>query len=223
MSDASVPAQCYYRGSYVNTEELLARIIYREIGDSGYEAQKAQGVCAYTMLKYYNYYVTDKTYVHVGAAASSYAAVPDSAKRAAAEVLGEYMIMAGDLSREPALAEYHDMCAGHTLNAIDAWGGGDFPLGVPSPFEAGHRDFITYYTCSSAEMRTRILNWDPTCQLSANPAEWIEILSHDGSLDASRGYVTSIRVGDKTLNGIGRFNRKILNLKSACFTVVYTP
>ncbi|MBQ6022175.1 MAG: hypothetical protein IJL25_04530 [Clostridia bacterium] len=223
VQDASVPAQCYYRGSYVNTEELLARIIYSEIGDSGLEAQKAQGVCAYTMLKYYNFYVTDNTYFHVGSAASSYAACPDSAKIAAAQVLGEYMIMAGDASREPALAEYHDMCAGHTLNAIDAWGGGDFPLGVPSPFEACHPDFITYYTCSSAEMRSLILDWDPTCQLSADPAEWIEILSHDGSLDENRGYVTSMRIGNKTLNGIGRFNTRILDLKTSCFTVVYTP
>ncbi len=224
VQDAAMPAVSYYRGSYVNTEELLARIIYMEIGDeSPYEAQKAQGVTAYTMLKYYNFYVTDSTYFHVGAASSSYAACPETVRRAAHEVVGQYMIMAGDPNREPALAEYHDMCAGHTLNAIDAWGGGTFPLGVPSPFEACHPDFITFYSCSSAEMRDRILRWDPTVQLSANPAEWIEILSHDASLDENRGYVTSLRIGNKTLDGIGRFNTRILDLKTSCFTVVYTP
>ncbi len=218
------PSVSYYRGSWVNTQELLARIIQMEIGDgSPYEAQKAQGVAAFTMLKYYHFYVTDETYVHVGAAKADYASCAEGVKRAAAEVVGQYLIMAGDETKSPALAEYHDMCAGHTLNAWDAWGGGSFPVSVPSPFDGSAPGFITAYSCTVDDMRRRILAWDPTVRLSQDPADWIEILSHDASLDATRGYVTEIRLGNKTLKGIGKFNAKILSLKSACFTVFYTP
>ena len=59
-------------------------------------------------------------------------------------------------------------------------------------------------------------------KLSDDPAEWLEILAHDGSIDKNRGYVTKLRVGDKVFEGIGNI-QSIVDISTGCFTIVYTP
>ncbi len=239
VKDDSYPATVgYYNGNYgkeydTDTEKLVARIVDQEIGGSSpLEAQKAQAIAVYTLLKYFDFNVDRYYYVgSVRYSQSNYERCTESAKRAARETFGQYLAMQGDPDQKAVLAAYFDCCAGRTLSAKEAWGGGDFPVSVSSPFEASTVSYFAHqWTCTSAQMRERILRWDPTVQLSDDPAEWFEILQHDGSLDADRGYVTKLRVGDKTLTGIGMLNRKnkatgwdLLSLRSYCFTVAYTP
>ena len=232
IKDDDYPATVkYYNGNKgkeydTDTEKLVARIIDQEIGGSSpLEALKTQAIAVYTLLKYFNFNVTNYYYVgSVRYGESNYERCTESAKRAAKETFGHYLAMQGDPDQKPVLAAYFDCCAGRTLSAKEAWGGGDYPVSVSSPFEAStYAGFVHQWTCSSAELRRRILAWDSSVVLSDDPAEWVEILLHDGSLDADRGYVMEIRLGDKTLTGIGKFNSKIASLRSYCFTVAYTP
>ncbi len=229
VTDYDYPETVYYPSTstssagYYDTEQLLARIIYMEIGDeSPYEAQKAQGIAVLSLLKYFNFNV--RNYYQVGLPSyTGYSNLPSIVKKAAAEVMGKYLAMENDGSNEAIQAAYFDMSAGRTLSAEEGWFWGEYPVSVPSPFEMNNRNFITTYTCSSATMREYIMDWDSGVVLSSDPADWLEILSHDGCIDENRGYVTSIRIGNKVLNGISQFNYKVLDLKTAAFTIVYTP
>ena len=224
VKDTAVPDTIYYCGSTYDTFYALTHMVSAEIGGDytqSPESLKAQAVAIYTLLKYYKFNVTGKWDVAVMSSSSD--KISDKLRTAVEQVYGEYLVLENDPNKKAVLSVYGDMCAGRTLSCREAWGGGDFPVSVPSPFEAMNSDFIGYKTLTVSEMRDKILDWDSSIQLSSNPAEWIRILSHDASLDANRGYVTSIRVGNRTLNGIGAFSDKITYLRSPCFTVTYTP
>ncbi|MBQ6023670.1 MAG: hypothetical protein IJL25_12160 [Clostridia bacterium] len=227
--DPDYPDTVYYPDTYntyagyFDTEELLARIIYMEIGNESPEAaQKAQGVAVLSLLKYFDFNV--RNYYQVGLPSyTGYARLPENVKKAAHEILGEYLVMENDPSKEAVLAAYFDMSAGRTLSAKEGWGGADYPVSVASPWEMNHPRFITTYTCSSEEMREYIMDWDSSVKLSDDPADWLEIVSHDGCIDKDRGYVTEIRIGNKYLKGVAAFNYQVIDLKTPAFRVVYTP
>ena len=67
------------------------------------------------------------------------------------------------------------------------------------------------------------MDWDSSVKLSDDPADWLEIVSHDGCIDKDRGYVTEIRIGNKYLKGVAAFNYQVIDLKTPAFRVVYTP
>lgn len=218
---ADYPASTYYAGEYINTEELLARIVYQEIGGSSpAEALKAQAVAVFTLLISYDFHVN--TRYTVGYAVDSYSRCSETLRAAVREVIGQYVIMEGDGKKEPVLTVYGAMAAGRTLGCAEVWGG-DYPVSVDCMFEASRPEFIATTVVSVSEMRADILAWDASVVLPADPAQWLVITSHDASLDADRGYVKEMRIGNKTLSGIGAFSSRIMYLRSPCFTVTYTP
>ena len=77
---------------------------------------------------------------------------------------------------------------------------------------------------SAADMKKYILNYNEDIKLDDDPANWLEIISHDGARSENCGYVIKIRVGDKTVSG-NNFRAKVLKYKirSHCFTVEYVP
>ena len=220
--DKDYPETTMYAGSEVNTEELVARITSMEIGGIATEenALKAQAVAVFTLLKKYNFKVENRS--SVGIASSSYDNCSEMLKNAVKDVMGEYVVMLGDPSLTPVLTVYSASCAGSTVGAYDAWRGDNFPVSVASPFDSYYSSFITYVTRSSEEMKERILAWNPETSLSDNPADWLEIISHNASIDSERGYVTELRIGDKSLKGIGAID-KLVKLRSGCYTIIYTP
>ena len=218
---ANYPASTYYAGEYIDTEELLARIVYQEIGGSSpAEALKAQAVAVFTLLISYDFHVDTK--YTVGYAIEDYSRCSETLRAAVHEVIGQYVVMAGDSKKEPVLTVYGAMAAGRTLNCSEVWGG-DFPVSVNCMFEASRPEFIATTTVTAEKMRSLILEWDSSVTLSSDPAQWLVITSHDASLDADRGYVKEMRIGDKTLSGISAFGNQIMYLRSPCFTVTYTP
>ncbi len=71
-------------------------------------------------------------------------------------------------------------------------------------------------------IRQKILAYNSGIVLDADPANWISILEHNAAIDANRGYVKSVRVGNIMLNGVGKFSSALgLRLRSDCFTVAY--
>lgn len=221
--DAEIPETTYYSGKEYDTEELVDRIVYMEIAGitDNPEALKAQAVAVYTLLKRNNFHIEDRS--SVGIAAASLAHASENLYASVREVLGEYRYLSGDPTFAPVSTVYSAMCAGRTLTAAEAWGGGNFPhTGVYSLFESSQPNFITYYTCSAETMKNMIMGYDSSIVLSEDPADWLEIVSHNASISPEIGYVTEIRVGDRTYRGIRAFNSRILNLKTGCFTIVYT-
>lgn len=212
----------------VSTEQLVARIVQMEIGGitNDEQALKAIAVAVYTNLKRLDYRVNIK--YTVGYAVSSYESCSTAVKKAAHDVLGQYITVAGDSEKKPIEAVYSALCAGHSASSESVWGGSlSYLQPVNCCFEMQISSFISTATISSAELREKILAYDETTVLSENPAEWLEILSHSVSVDENRGYVNKIRVGDKTLTGYGEFYCSILGgtqfMRSHCFTVQYTP
>ena len=224
ITNSSYPSTTYYAGSWVDTYELVTRIVKQEIGGASVhpEALKAQAVAVITLLEYFDYHVSVKS--NVGYAVSSFSGCSDTIKNAVREVMGQYLIRAGDEKKEPVLTVYGAMVAGRTLSAKEVWGYADFPVSVSSPFDASAPGFASVKTYTVSEMRSKISSYLGGVNLSADPADWIEILEHDAALDEDRGYVTKVRVGDRVITGLnGLTNTLYLSLRSPCYTVTYTP
>lgn len=221
--DSQTPEKVVYGGAEYGLIEYLCKTSKREIGNGApKEAIKAQIVAVYTYAKTYNFNVAAS--LHAFDATWEY---KDTATyKACLEVLGmsseedtpkaKYV----DYNGQPAFTCYFAQSAGKTASASNAWGGnyGYLSGGVSSP-EAVRKETVEI---SAEELRAMILAYDPTIQLSDNPEEWLEIVSHDGAYSKNIGYISSIRVGNKTMRG-NRFRDGVTGyrLLSHCFTVEY--
>ncbi len=211
-----------------DTEEIMVRMVYQEIygvtKQGKYkEALKAMTLCIFTNLMSFDFDVESRWDVGV-AYEGEYESIPENLKILVKEVLGQYITVKG--KSEPILAVYSGLAAGYTASAESVWG---YPYSylvpVKSHFDMENPIFIKQFTYTSAELKELILGYDPSIVLSEKPSEWLEILSHTASMDAERGYVTKIRVGDKVLSGYNQFQFNLMKNKfvSSCFTVTYTP
>lgn len=210
------------------TEELLARIVYQEIyGVTGngknVEALKAQTICIFTNLAYYDFYISSRWNVGI-ASSRTYEELPEILKTVVKEVVGMYITVKGE--DKPVQAVYGASAAGMTASAESIWGyQSSYLMPVPSPFDMKRSNFITTYTCTVDEMRKMIADYDSSIVLSDDPSEWLRITEHTGSIDERRGYVTRIKVGNKELKGYNQFHMDLMGnvLRSSCFTITYTP
>ena len=211
-----------------DTEELMVRMVYQEIygvtKQGKYkEALKAMTLCIFTNLMSFDFDVESRWDVGV-AYEGDYETIPENLKSLVKEVLGQYITVEGD--NKPILAVYSGLAAGYTASAESVWG---YPYSylvpVKSHFDMENPIFIKQFTYTSDELKTLIHGFDSGITLSDDPSEWLEILSHTASMDADRGYVTKIRVGDRVLSGYNQFQFNLMKNKfvSSCFTVTYTP
>lgn len=209
--DPDYKSTTYYCGSYISTQQLVARITYGEIyGITNYgeyiEACKAQAVAVYTLLKYYNFNVTNASNVGY-AGAATYDNVPENLKNAVKDIIGYYMYETSDESKKPILSVFSAAAGGKTCACQDIWGGYlPYLTPVDSSYDlnATIGDYLVAqntYEISKESMRNRILNYDSSVILSDDPSEWIEILEHSASIDSQRGYVTKVRIGNKYFTG----------------------
>ena len=241
VTDYSYPSTTYYDGDTYNTEELLARIVYQEmfgITDdnvpAGAEALKAQTVAVFSLMKYYNFRVPSSDLYNVGIATSmSYYSLPSALQNLVHEVIGEYMAVSTDASSRPIEAAYCAMAGGRTVSAKDLWGSEiSYLQSVSSPYEMSVKDWAYTFYFSKDQLRRIIMAYDSSIVLPADPSQWLEIVSHTASIDANRGYVKQIRVGNKTLDGFYDFCSDMMGdyfystnyfCATTCFYVTYTP
>lgn len=219
-TDNSFPETTMYCGKEINTKELVARITAQEIGGitNNLQALKAQAVAIFTLLEKNKFSVSAAYTVGYAKASIDYCSA--NAVRAANETAGQYLCTS---QNTPANTVYSASCAGRTLSSKEAGWGGNFPVSVESPFEAATKDFIQIYTFTEAEIKEKILAYDESILLPQNPAEWIQIVEHNASLDENRGYVTDVLVGDIMLSGERKLSYALnLGLRSGCYTVTYT-
>ncbi|MGN0634788.1 MAG: SpoIID/LytB domain-containing protein [Acutalibacteraceae bacterium] len=200
LTKETAPATIQYNGKELNTKDFIIRAVQQEIG--GYakttdtEALKAQAVAAYSYMKAKNYKLTSNDMAYSTVSDSQLSAL---VKDAVSATLGEYLTYNG----KAILAQFYASSAGKTTSAESVWGNS-------YPYLAGGVESIetvsqTTVTISAADFKEVINKYNAAhstnpITLSGDPSGWLEILSHDGAR-GDVGYVTSIRVGDKTMNG----------------------
>lgn len=208
----------------VPTSELLARMVQQEIGGitTDPEALKAQAVAIYSNLKRYDYNVTQKYYVAY--AVSSYSKCSEAVKSACAAVAGQYLTYNGSVIN----AVYSALTAGSTCESQSVWGGSlPYLSAVKTTYDLTVPSLIKTKTFTADELRAMINAYDPKIVLPEDKSQWIRILSTDGCIDGTRGYVTQLLVGDRVFTGSQVYNRFFCSLmgyslRSHAFTVVYT-
>ncbi|MBR5562473.1 MAG: hypothetical protein IKW12_04905 [Clostridia bacterium] len=229
-TDSATPLTVKYGGKDIPIVEYLCRTTYREIGDGApLEALKAQAVTAYTFAKFYDFDVESSKHAY----STSYEYAGTNIHKAVLAVLGmssdigvpkaKYV----DYNGSAAFTCYFATAAGKTASSASVWGGNGYPYldgGAVSPETVK----VSEETITADEMKKLILSYakdnDIEITLSENPAEWLEIVSHDSSMNANTGYVTTMRVGNKEVRG-NTFRCYVLDFKidSHCFTFEYIP
>lgn len=230
-TDSSTPLTIKYGEKDIPIVEYLCRTTYREIGNSApMEALKAQVVTAYTFAKDEGFDVPSSKHAY----AKDYEYQGTNIHKACLAVLGmssdtdtpkaKYV----DYNGKAAFTCYFASAAGKTASSASVWDGDEISYlrgGVSSPEEV----LVSDKTITAEEMKKHLYDyadskgWDDFV-LSDNPAEWLEIVSHDSSMNENVGYVTKIRIGNKTVNG-NTFRCYVLDfaIKSHCFTFEYIP
>ncbi|MBQ8015899.1 MAG: hypothetical protein IJ264_06930 [Clostridia bacterium] len=231
-TDSSTPLTVKYGDTEIPIVEYLCKTTKREIGPSApMEALKAQIVSAYTFAKFYNFDVKKSLHAYD----SSYDYINTNIHKACLDVLG----MSSDTDTPSAkYVEYNGKAAftcyfasspGKTASSDSVWGGGDekYPYligGASSPEEVDK----STVEISAADMKAYIEQYakdnDISITLGDNPAEWLEIISHDGAYDGNTGYITKIRVGNYEMRG-NAFRSYVVDfkLRSHCFSFEYKP
>lgn len=129
------------------------------------------------------------------------------------EVFGQVLIYDG----EPIVAAFHSMSAGKTESAENIWGGkADYLVAVDSPWDELCADFATQSVIETEQMRLIIEENIEGAVLSDTPNDWIQVVSTSDSQT-----VLQVQIGGVSVSGMQL--RSILNLRSAAFSVEYSP
>ncbi len=207
---------------------FLCKTVKQEIGDGApLEALKAQAVCAYTYAMRNGNFGAGQTIDY------GFDYKGTNVEKAVMEVLqitseeqqphATYIASGGQYIN----AVYYSNCAGTTTSSINAWGGSRVSYlcgGTRSP-ETTEVSTASY---SAQEMLSLIRGYAERNGLSPviseNPAEWLNIVSHDGAYSDGIGYIDNILVCGMSMAG-NDFRTSLMRgkLKSHCFTITYTP
>lgn len=230
VSGDTYPEKITYKGQEYATRDLLACVLEGEMGSSfNAEALKAQAVAIYTFAKYYNFKNLDgNSFAYKSPASQAcYAAVDEVMKN------GLYVAEYG--TSQTALTPFHAISAGSTTSYRNVWGQQEVQyLGGNRPSYGDYNapNFKTTYTITSDEFKSMVesktfkdeSNKEYKITLSGDPATWISIVSHDQAVNDNIGYVSTINVGGHLMRG-NYFRSTLMggNIRSHCFTIVYTP
>ena len=225
VKDSNLPSKVTYNGKSYSLAEYLGKTAYAEVGPSApLESIKSQMVAIYTYAKRQNFKMTTSNH----AFRESYAGTSSSIENAIKATLGEYLAYYGS----PAFPPYFSTAAGKTASSANVWGGSQSSY----PYLAGGRtspegNVKRTLTISSEELRKKVEAYNAKVDsskritLQSDPAQWIKILEHDSARGSSCGYISSMKIGNKTMRG-NAFRLNIMGaavLRSHCFTFTYTP
>lgn len=249
--DPTFQQTVFYNGAEYPVVDIVAAITAMEIGGiaTSDEAIKAQAVAIYTLFKCFRYNgnsnnvgvagfssCTDRIRSAVASVIGQYVTLNTdpygspiqtvySAFHAGASIDPDYAWGSG--SHVPASVktpfEYtlsgltgvyrYNANGGRTFEVIDAYGN------VTSQRQTEYFALVYVYPRSYIESKLRAygINYDP-----AHPENWFNIVIHSESIDANRGYVKNIIVGDLMLSGVGKLSSALgLGFRSGCYTVTY--
>lgn len=230
-TDSPTPATIKYGGKDIPIVEYLCRTTKQEMGYSsaGKEALKAQMATIYTFAKHNGFDVARSKHAY----ADGFEYEGTKIYEACLEYLGmssatdtpvaKYV----DYNGSAANTVYFSSSAGKTTSAAKVWGADTYPYlkgGVTSPETVD----VTTKEITAEEMKKLIEAYakdnGKEITLSENPAEWLEIVSHDAAVNENTGYVNEIKVGSIKVRG-NAFRCYVLDFKirSQCFTFEYIP
>ncbi len=227
--DSATPATINYGGKDIPIVEYICKTTKQEMGYSsaGREAVKAQMAAIYSYAKHNDFKVKGSQHAYAGSFEFEGTAIHEACLEylgmatAADTPVAKYV----DYNGKAANTVYFASSAGKTASASSVWSANTYPYlngGVSSceTVDASTKEI------SAEDMKKFIESYakdnGKTITLSDNPAEWLEILSHDSAYNSNTGYVTEIRVGNVKIKG-NAFRCYVLDFKirSHCFTVEY--
>ncbi|MCM1299708.1 MAG: SpoIID/LytB domain-containing protein [Firmicutes bacterium] len=117
---------------------------------------------------------------------------------------------------KPIYSVYHSVSAGATNRPEYVWG-----LSLPylqrkdCPKDKEYKGFSAENEITPEEVRQRLFAYDPTLEMPVDYSLWFTDTVKD-----ENGYVTSAKIGEKTVSGGDLW--RILKLRSAAFNIVWT-
>ena len=217
VTDKNPPKKVTYNGKKYSLTEYLRRTVQAELGGTDKkEALKAQVVACYSYAKYKGFKLTSSDH-----AFSSASAVCANVRSAVKAVKGKYVCY----KKKVCMTPYSCMCAGTTTSSKITWGG-SLPYlsgGAYSPYDKKCDGYKTKVNISSTSLKKKVKE-AYGITLKGDPADWLEIISHDSAVSKGIGYVIKIKVGSKKVTG-NSFKSNIFGskMRSHCFTFTYTP
>ncbi len=220
---AVFPSTVTYGGNSYSLREALARVTTAEMGLSfETEAVKAQIIAAATYIYYQN---RSKTSWTVSGVAFSSSAASSAMLSLVDSVIGQYV----SYNSAPADTVFFAASAGKTTNSENIWyssipylKAADSHWEIENGTTSRAKYYAASYQISSEDLKEILKKKYPDIKLSADPSEWLKIISHDGAVSSLVGYVSSMKVGNLTMKG--NDFRTILgsvSFKSPCFSFIY--
>lgn len=228
-TEASTPATIKYGGVDIPIVEYLCKTTKQEMGYSsaGKEALKAQMATIYTYAKHNGFEVKRSQHAY----ADNFDFIGSKIYEACLEYLGmstaedtpvaKYV----DYNGKAANTVYFASSAGKTASASSVWSANTYPY-LNGGVSSSETVDTSTKEISAAEMKKLIESYakdnNASITLSDNPAEWLEILSHDSAYSSGIGYITELRMGNVKIKG-NAFRCYVLDfkIKSHCFTFEY--
>ncbi len=199
--EEDMPAAVTRGGVSYPLRDYLAHTTMAEIGSyctaNRREAIKAQIVAIYTFVKRHGYSVSAGSIAYTGKDPGSliYACVDD--------VMGQYLAYS---SGATATGLFAASCPSWTASSGSTWGGRSYEGlegGLYSPETVSVRT-VTMDVSDVIRIAGTYNEGKPNDQkihLTGDPSTWMEIVEHDGAYSDNIGYVTKLRIGDRTLSG----------------------
>lgn len=126
----------------------------------------------------------------------------------AAQVAEKYILTYND---KPIAAAYHAISSGNTEKSENVWGESlPYLTAVSSSADILAKDYKTTVIISPEDIKEKLAIVDAKFLQDINT--WFEVISRSDS-----GYVTEIRVGNKTISGLDF--RNLVGLRSSCFSI----
>ena len=210
----TAPAAITVNGTEMDAREAIARIVEVEMGNTFHkEAIKAQAVVAYTYIKYRNAgWSIDNVQLAEAYSQEVYDAVN--------EVYGQYLRFGDAVAFTP----FHLLSAGKTASSEIIFGTPyDYLRTVEISSDKKRDNYRSEITVTADELKTAIAAYDSTITLEEDPAQWLNIITHDAAVSTGTGYVQNMKVGSKEMSGVAfAFDvMKGKGIASPCFSISY--
>lgn len=217
VKDTNMPKTVKYGSKTLDLKTYVAGSVRAEVGDYWHiEAIKAQLVAIYTYAKYYGFNVSSSTHAYK----SDYDYKGTKIETAMNEVLGEYI----SYDSKAILSVYCASMGGKNTSSKNAWSGSDVAYlmgGRVSP--ESESTMKRTYTYSADDVKAMIKQ-NLGVTLTGSPETWFTDIVHDKSVSKDIGYISSMKIGGKTVKGEKvRSAFGYSKVRSHCLSIKYNP
>lgn len=201
---------------------VLCSLLQQELHTAHKEAMKAQAVATYSMLKYHEVVLNNPVPINLRDMNS----INDNVKQAVAEVLGIAVYYNGQYIN----AVYSASTGGATANAVDVWGGNQYPYlrSVPSIYDNKSPSYYSKRAVVSQSNVRRIIEGYYGITLPQDPTTWFEFTPVDQGGVYDGNFLRKVKINKADGSFISTSGRtlreKVLKdsiVRSAVFDISY--